>query len=90
MNQPVIVRLFVVLPAVLESVSKLCVAADPRVVRLTHCADAGRTPGRSRSRASTGNADRRRSRSIPDMGEVPLDVLDVKTAPGRLAAAVLS
>src|SRR5690348_3318649 len=38
MNHPVIVRLFVVLPAVFESVSKFWVEAAPRVVRLTHCA----------------------------------------------------
>src|SRR3954468_6327887 len=41
MNQPGIVRLLVVLPAVLESVSKFWVYAEPRVVRLTHCARPG-------------------------------------------------
>jgi hypothetical protein len=42
MNQPVIVRLFVVLPAVFDRVSKFCVDAEASVVRLTHCPAAGR------------------------------------------------
>ena len=36
MNQPGIVRLFVVLPAVFERVSKVCVYAEPFVVSDTH------------------------------------------------------
>src|SRR4051812_33624011 len=65
-NHPVIVRLLVVLAATFESVSKLWVAADPRVVRLTHWAPAGRSGSRDRaSRARMNEIRRARSIRVP-------------------------
>src|SRR6185369_1880645 len=57
-NQPGMVRALVVLPAVLERVSKFWVTADPRVVRLTHCAAAERAPNRTTARRTTDNKAR--------------------------------
>src|SRR5215203_3262517 len=67
-NQPVIVRLFVVLAATLESVSKFCVEAAPRVVRLTHWAVAVRAAGRlspSTARKTSGRRETRRIEKNP-------------------------
>src|SRR3954470_8332722 len=62
-NHPGIVRLLVVLPAVLDSVSKFCVEADPRVVRLTHWAAAG-AAGRQSTSAATKTSERREAKRM--------------------------
>src|SRR4051794_19907450 len=67
-NQPVIVRLLVVLAATLESVSKFWAEADPRVVRLTHCAPAGRAAGRQRVSAARKMNGNRVARRIGSSG----------------------
>ena len=69
MNQPVMVRLFVVEPAVFDSVSKLCVDADPSVVRLTHWARA--TEGRQDNRLMSAKARSRRRRALDGMDDSP-------------------
>src|SRR3954453_6565775 len=82
-NHPVIVRLLVVLPAVLESVSKFCVEADPRVVRLTHWAEAGRAAGRQSTSAARKTSERRETkrmgqtlRRIEDFGRAQASAAD--------------
>src|SRR5437764_7903406 len=66
MDQPGMARLFVVDPAVFDSVSKFCAYGLPSVVRLTHCACAS---GTSAATAITTKAMRRMVfMSSPDFG----------------------
>src|SRR3978361_614773 len=64
-NHPGIVRLLVVLAATFDSVSKFWVAADPRVVRLTHWAAIGCTESTDAA-TEARSRETRRTRSMRD------------------------